>query len=78
MRAAQYNTVIRNHIRPGGCSMKLTPFLQETNKVEVNEVAIPTCGDDDLLIKNKCATLCHSDLVRELSSQQFTCTATEL
>ncbi|KAI9168092.1 alcohol dehydrogenase [Paramyrothecium foliicola] len=33
------------------------------NKVEVNRIPIPTCGDNEILIKTKCATLCHSDLM---------------
>ncbi|PSN68626.1 GroES-like protein [Corynespora cassiicola Philippines] len=33
------------------------------NKVEVNQVPVPSCGDNEILIKTRCASLCHSDLM---------------
>ncbi|KAJ5417041.1 uncharacterized protein N7487_000591 [Penicillium crustosum] len=36
---------------------------QTLNKVEVNEIPIPEPGENDILIKNACASLCHSDLM---------------
>ncbi|KAH6663990.1 hypothetical protein F5X68DRAFT_144269 [Plectosphaerella plurivora] len=29
----------------------------------INQVPVPTCGDNEILMKTKCATLCHSDLM---------------
>ncbi|PLB50102.1 GroES-like protein [Aspergillus steynii IBT 23096] len=44
-------------------SMRAAQYNTTTNKVEVNEIPIPEPGEYDLLIKNKCASLCHSDLM---------------
>lgn len=63
MLAAQYNKV--------GEDLGLTETItdisntQNTNLVEVNRIAIPQVGDSEVLIKTKCASLCHSDLVRD-------------
>ncbi|KAL4897835.1 GroES-like protein [Aspergillus ambiguus] len=43
--------------------MKAAQYNRISNKVEVNEVPIPVPGEHDLLIKNVCASLCHSDLM---------------
>lgn len=61
MRAAQYNTV--RIFQPPRFSQFIDHNDQMTNKVEVNEVPIPEPGENDVLIKNVCASLCHSDLV---------------
>lgn len=76
MRAAQYNTVCITAVQtnfdplvdgPGILVCFAEHFtFQVNNKVEVNEVHIPEPGEYDILIKNVCATLCHSDLVRHL------------
>ncbi|KIV98710.1 uncharacterized protein PV09_09537, partial [Verruconis gallopava] len=34
-----------------------------TNQIEVNRIPIPCCQDNEVLIKTKCASLCHSDLM---------------
>ncbi|KAK4869548.1 hypothetical protein LT330_005930 [Penicillium expansum] len=42
------------------------PFQSDhdtSNKVEINEIPIPEPGENDILIKNACASLCHSDLM---------------
>ncbi|KAJ5698171.1 hypothetical protein N7462_000176 [Penicillium macrosclerotiorum] len=44
-------------------TMKAAQFNTLTNKVEVNEIPIPEPGPNDILIKNACASLCHSDLM---------------
>ncbi|KAF9886162.1 hypothetical protein FE257_011987 [Aspergillus nanangensis] len=44
-------------------TMQAAQYNVTTNKVEVNEIPIPEPGKKDLLIKNVCATLCHSDLM---------------
>ncbi|KAL3457228.1 chaperonin 10-like protein [Aspergillus heterothallicus] len=44
-------------------SMRAAQYNTTTNKVEVNEVPIPEPGETEILIKNVCATLCHSDLM---------------
>ncbi|KAJ5753583.1 uncharacterized protein N7511_007736 [Penicillium nucicola] len=43
--------------------MRAAQFNTTLNKVEVNEIPIPKPGEDDILIKNACASLCHSDLM---------------
>ncbi|KAJ5378263.1 Polyketide synthase enoylreductase [Penicillium cataractarum] len=44
-------------------TMRAAQYNTLTNEVEVNEVPIPEPGEYDILIKNVCATLCHSDLM---------------
>ncbi|KAL2826255.1 chaperonin 10-like protein [Aspergillus cavernicola] len=43
--------------------MRAAQYNTSTNKVEVNEIPIPKPGDNDILIQNVCASLCHSDLM---------------
>ncbi|KGO61326.1 Polyketide synthase, enoylreductase [Penicillium expansum] len=44
-------------------SMKAAQYNTTSNKVEINEIPIPEPGENDILIKNACASLCHSDLM---------------
>ncbi|KAJ8116178.1 hypothetical protein OPT61_g2335 [Boeremia exigua] len=44
-------------------TMLAAQYNVHTNDVEINRVPIPRCGDDEILIKTKCASLCHSDLM---------------
>ncbi|KAL4876848.1 chaperonin 10-like protein [Aspergillus karnatakaensis] len=44
-------------------TMRAAQYNTTTNKVEVNEVPIPEPKDNEILIKNVCASLCHSDLM---------------
>ncbi|KAF2014073.1 GroES-like protein [Aaosphaeria arxii CBS 175.79] len=44
-------------------NMLAAQYNQKTNGIEINQVPIPVCGDNDILIKTKCASLCHSDLM---------------
>ncbi|OAL53128.1 GroES-like protein [Pyrenochaeta sp. DS3sAY3a] len=44
-------------------TMLAAQYNKHTNKIEVNRIPIPICGDDDILIKTRCASLCHSDLM---------------
>ncbi|ORY69036.1 chaperonin 10-like protein [Pseudomassariella vexata] len=43
--------------------MYAAQYNKKTNKVEVNHIPIPTCKDNEILIKTRCASLCHSDLM---------------
>ncbi|KAH8585504.1 hypothetical protein B0O99DRAFT_748985 [Bisporella sp. PMI_857] len=43
--------------------MKAAQFSTITKKITVNQVPIPECGENEILIKNTCASLCHSDLM---------------
>ncbi|KAM0145678.1 hypothetical protein ACHAQE_011136 [Botrytis cinerea] len=43
--------------------MKAARFNTASKTINVNEIPIPICGDNEILIKNKCASLCHSDLM---------------
>ncbi|KAM5352824.1 hypothetical protein ACJ41O_005546 [Fusarium nematophilum] len=43
--------------------MLAAQYNKHTNQVEVNRVAIPTCKDNEILIKTRSASLCHSDLM---------------
>ncbi|RDW76939.1 hypothetical protein BP6252_04992 [Coleophoma cylindrospora] len=51
------------HVSAKEGSMKAAQFNIHTKKVIVNEIPIPVCRDNEILIKNKCASLCHSDLM---------------
>ncbi|OJJ08265.1 hypothetical protein ASPVEDRAFT_89494 [Aspergillus versicolor CBS 583.65] len=44
-------------------TMRAAQYNTTTNKVEVNDIPIPEIGERDILIKNVCASLCHSDLM---------------
>ncbi|GME50681.1 chaperonin 10-like protein [Neofusicoccum parvum] len=44
-------------------SMLAAQYNTSKNSVEVNQVPIPQCNDNEVLIKTRCATLCHSDLM---------------
>ncbi|KAL1619750.1 hypothetical protein SLS56_009951 [Neofusicoccum ribis] len=44
-------------------SMLAAQYNTSKNSVEVNQVPIPHCNDNEVLIKTRCATLCHSDLM---------------
>ncbi|KAH7127305.1 hypothetical protein EDB81DRAFT_697483 [Dactylonectria macrodidyma] len=43
--------------------MLAAQYNKHTKKVEVNRVPIPICKDNEILIKTRCASLCHSDLM---------------
>ncbi|KAH6723461.1 chaperonin 10-like protein [Leptodontidium sp. MPI-SDFR-AT-0119] len=43
--------------------MRAAQFNTITKKITVNEIPIPECTDNEILIKNVCASLCHSDLM---------------
>ncbi|OBT74444.1 hypothetical protein VF21_06608 [Pseudogymnoascus sp. 05NY08] len=43
--------------------MRAAQFNTVTKKITVNEIPIPSCKPHEILIKNKCASLCHSDLM---------------
>ncbi|KPM43010.1 hypothetical protein AK830_g3530 [Neonectria ditissima] len=44
-------------------SMLAAQYNKNTNEIEVSNIPIPVCGDDEILIKTRCASLCHSDLM---------------
>ncbi|KAJ5360454.1 hypothetical protein N7517_009645 [Penicillium concentricum] len=44
-------------------TMRAAQYNTTLNKVEINEIPIPEPGENDILIKNVCASLCHSDLM---------------
>ncbi|KAJ5515005.1 hypothetical protein N7463_004557 [Penicillium fimorum] len=44
-------------------TMRAAQYNTTLNKVEINEIPIPKPGENDILIKNACASLCHSDLM---------------
>lgn len=67
MLAAQYNKA-RPTITHLDLEQRLTT-LQLSNKVEVNRIDIPGYKDNEILIKTRSASLCHSDLVRYLDLQ---------
>ncbi|OBT61988.1 hypothetical protein VE03_08666 [Pseudogymnoascus sp. 23342-1-I1] len=43
--------------------MRAAQFNTIAKKITVNEIPIPSCKPHEILIKNKCASLCHSDLM---------------
>ncbi|CAG8126163.1 unnamed protein product [Penicillium salamii] len=44
-------------------TMRAAQYNTTSNKIEINEIPIPEPGENDILIKNVCASLCHSDLM---------------
>ncbi|KAL6407695.1 putative alcohol dehydrogenase protein [Ilyonectria robusta] len=44
-------------------TMLAAQYNKHTNEIEVNKIPIPVCGDNEILIKTRCASLCHSDLM---------------
>ncbi|CAI7565800.1 unnamed protein product [Penicillium bialowiezense] len=44
-------------------TMRAAQYNTTLNKIEINEISVPEPGENDILIKNVCASLCHSDLM---------------
>ncbi|KAJ5339169.1 hypothetical protein N7452_005897 [Penicillium brevicompactum] len=44
-------------------TMRAAQYNTTLNKIEINEIPVPEPGENDILIKNVCASLCHSDLM---------------
>lgn len=60
MKAARFHPVSRP---VDSTKWTLRYLFKDTKKVSVDIIEVPTAGDNDILVKIRSASLCHSDLM---------------